>query len=355
MTNIVLDVRNLSVEFTSDEKRVLAVNNISFQLKRGQTLGIVGESGSGKSVTSLAVMGLMPPSAKVTGEIYFKSKSGQSDDETIDLLTLKDREKPSYRGGKIAMIFQEPMTSLNPVYTIGFQLIEAILQHQELSTQQAIWKASERLQQVQLLPTDEKIREQFREEFRKKSDGEPQQKEIDDYINQQKRAFLSRYPHQLSGGQLQRVMIAMAISCEPDILIADEPTTALDVTVQADILNLLRTLRDNLNMSLIFISHDLGVIAEIADTVAVMYQGEIRETKNVLQIFSNPEDPYTKALLACRPSLERHQERLPIVSDFMDVVTDKDGKIVEIKEKSGSPDPNQKSQVITENPQSPSP
>ncbi len=355
MTNTVLDVRNLSVEFISDDKRVLAVNRISFQLKRGQTLGIVGESGSGKSVTSLAVMGLMPPSAKVTGEIYFKSKSGQSDDETIDLLTLKDREKPSYRGGKIAMIFQEPMTSLNPVYNIGFQLTEAILQHQQLSHQQARREASKLLQQVQLLPSDEKIREQFREEFRKKSDDEPQQKEIDDYINQQKRSFLSRYPHQLSGGQLQRVMIAMAISCEPDILIADEPTTALDVTVQAEILNLLRRLRDDLDMSLIFISHDLGVIAEIADTVAVMYRGEIRETKNVLQIFSNPEDPYTKALLACRPSLERHQERLPIVSDFMDVVTDKDGKIVEIKEKSGSPDPNQKSQVITENPQSPSP
>ena len=348
MTNTILDVRNLSVEFTSDDKRILAVNNISFQLKRGQTLGIVGESGSGKSVTSLAVMGLIPPPAKVTGEIYFTSKSAKPDDKPIDLLTIKDREKQSYRGGKIAMIFQEPMSSLNPVYPIGFQLTEAILQHQNLSSQQAIWKASELLQQVQLLPNDQKIIEQFKQRFRNKSEIEPPQKEIDDYINQQKRSFLSRYPHQLSGGQLQRVMIAMAISCEPDILIADEPTTALDVTVQAEILKLLRQLRDDLNMSLIFISHDLGVIAEIADTVAVMYRGEIRENKNVLQIFSHPEDPYTKALLACRPSLETHQERLPIVSDFMKM--DKDGKIVEIKERADHP--NQKLQVISENPKS---
>lgn len=346
MSNIVLNVQDLSVEFTSDDKRILAVNNIRFQLRRGQTLGIVGESGSGKSVASLAVMGLLPPSAKVTGKIDFTSKSAKQDDEPIDLLTLKDRGKTSYRGSKIAMIFQEPMSSLNPVYNIGFQLTEAILQHQNLSHQQAIWKASELLQQVQLLHSDEKIRDQFKQKFRNKSDIEPQQKEIDDYINQEKRALLSRYPHQLSGGQLQRVMIAMAISCEPEILIADEPTTALDVTVQAEILNLLRTLRKD--MSVIFISHDLGVIAEIADSVAVMYRGEIRETKNVLQIFSSPEDPYTKALLACRPSLERHQERLPIVSDFMK--TDKEGNLLEINEKYSTPDYKQKPPVISENP-----
>ncbi len=346
MNNTVLDVQNLSVEFPSDNEVILAVNHISFQLKRGQTLGIVGESGSGKSVTSLAVMGLIPPPAKITGKIKFYPEKENTNH--VDLLTIKDRNKTSYRGSKIAMIFQEPMSSLNPVYNIGFQLTEAILQHQNVSPQQAIWEASKKLQEVQLLPSDEKITEQFKQKFRKKSDSEPQQKEIDDYINQEKRALLSRYPHQLSGGQLQRVMIAMAISCKPDILIADEPTTALDVTVQAEIINLLRQLRDDLDMSLIFISHDLGVIAEIADSVAVMYRGEIRETQNVLQIFSSPEDPYTKALLACRPSLERHQEILPIVSDF--IKTDKDGKIVEINEKSGNPDFNQKSPVISEKP-----
>lgn len=344
MSNIVLNVQNLSVKFPSDNKEILAVDDISFQLKKGRTLGIVGESGSGKSVTSLAVMGLIPPPAKVTGEIWFKSSN--LDGESINLLNPKYRDKTSYRGSKIAMIFQEPMSSLNPVYNIGFQLTEAILQHQNLSPQQAIWKASELLQQVQLLPSDEKLTQRFREELRKKSEREAQQKEIDDYINQQKRGFLSRYPHQLSGGQLQRVMIAMAISCKPDILIADEPTTALDVTVQAEIIKLLRQLRDDLNMSLIFISHDLGVIAEIADTVAVMYQGKIRETQNVLQIFSSPEDPYTKALLACRPSLERHQERLPIVSDFMRI--DEDGEIVEIKEKLGLLDGTQNLQNIKE-------
>ncbi|HBB31277.1 MAG TPA: ABC transporter ATP-binding protein [Cyanobacteria bacterium UBA8803] len=334
MTDTVLDVRNLQVQFQTDEKQVLAVNDIDFQLKRGQTLGIVGESGSGKSVTALALMGLVPPPGKITqGVIYFRSAAANS--EPIDLLELSEKGKQSYRGGKIAMIFQEPMSSLNPVYSIGFQLTEAILQHQNISPTEARRQAIARLQEVKLLANDEGLKQQYLEEFRKENPDKPQPQvnELDHQINLQKQAILKRYPHELSGGQLQRVMIAMAISCNPDILIADEPTTALDVTVQATILDLLRELRDTRGMSLIFISHDLGVIAEIADTVAVMYRGEIVESGDVLQIFSDPKHPYTKGLLACRPTLERNQQYLPTVSDFMEEVTTPDGQI-EIREKS---------------------
>ncbi|HEY9596152.1 MAG TPA: ABC transporter ATP-binding protein, partial [Cyanophyceae cyanobacterium] len=335
MTDTVLDVRNLQVEFPADEKRVIAVNGIDFQLKRGQTLGIVGESGSGKSVTSLAVMGLVPSPGKITsGEIYFHSSKDGS--QAVDLLQLSDAQKQFYRGGegKIAMIFQEPMSSLNPVYTCGFQLTEAILQHQNVSASEARRRAVVLLQEVKLLPSDQKLKERYVEEFNEKNPNQPppRESEIDHYVNQQKLAILDRYPHEFSGGQLQRIMIAMAISCNPDVLIADEPTTALDVTVQAEILDLLRGLRDKLGMSMIFITHDLGVIAEIADTVAVMYRGEIVESNDVWQIFSNPKHPYTKGLLACRPQLEGHQRTLPTVSDFMEVVTTPTGEI-EIREK----------------------
>src|ERR687886_329789 len=334
MTDNVLDVRNLQVEFHTDEKRVLAVDGIDFKLKRGQTLGIVGESGSGKSVTSLAVMGLVPSPGKITaGEIYFRSSDDEAD--SVDLLALSNERKRLYRGGKISMIFQEPMSSLNPVYTCGFQLTEAIRQHQDVSLAEARRQATARLQEVKLIPSDEQLRQQYIEEFIQQTPGQPLpgEKAINHQINQQKLAWLERYPHELSGGQLQRVMIAMAISCNPDVLVADEPTTALDVTVQATILDLLRELRDQRGMSMIFITHDLGVIAEIADTVAVMYQGKVVERGDVWEIFSNPQHPYTKGLLACRPQLEGRQQYLPTVSDFMEVVKTPTGE-VRIQEKS---------------------
>ena len=334
MTDTVLDVRNLQVQFQTDEKRFNAVEGIDFQLKRGQTLGIVGESGSGKSVTALAIMGLVPNPGKVSGgEIYFRASDDGS--EPVNLLKLSPDQKRLYRGGQISMIFQEPMSSLNPVYTCGFQLTEAIRQHQRVSVAEARRQGIARLQEVKLLPSDGELRERYLEEFRKENPGQaiPGEKEINHQINQRKLAILDRYPHELSGGQLQRVMIAMAISCNPDVLIADEPTTALDVTVQATILDLLRELRDQRGMSMIFITHDLGVIAEIADTVTVMYQGKVVESGDVLQIFSHPQHPYTKGLLACRPQLEGDLQYLPTVSDFMEVVTTPTGEI-KIQEKS---------------------
>ncbi|MFB8792109.1 MAG: ABC transporter ATP-binding protein [Potamolinea sp.] len=333
MTDTVLDVRNLQVEFPTDEKRVLAVKGIDFKLNRGQTLGIVGESGSGKSVTSLAVMGLVPSPGKIiNGEIYFHSL--QDGTKPVNLVPLSGKQMESYRGSQLAMIFQEPMSSLNPVFNCGFQLTEAIRQHQNISIAEARRQAVSDLQEVKLIPSDRELRKQYLEEFRLKNPGHtlPEENAINHQINQQKLAFLERYPHELSGGQLQRVMIAMALSCNPEVLIADEPTTALDVTVQATILDLLRELRDKRGMSLIFITHDLGVIAEIADTVAVMYEGKIVESGDVWQIFSSPQHPYTKGLLACRPQLEGHQQYLPTVSDFMEVITTSSGEKV-IKEK----------------------
>jgi peptide/nickel transport system ATP-binding protein len=337
MTDTVLDVRNLQVQFQTDEQLLVAVNGIDFQLKRGQTLGIVGESGSGKSVTSLAVMGLVQYPGKITtGEINFRTSADGA--QPVNLKQLSAEERRLYRGGQISMIFQEPMSSLNPVYTCGFQLTEAILQHQDVSSAEARRQAIARLQEVKLLPSDPELRKQYLEEFRQENPSEPVpgEKEINHQINRQKLAILERYPHEFSGGQLQRIMIAMAISCNPDVLIADEPTTALDVTVQATILDLLRELRDSRGMSMIFITHDLGVIGEIADTVAVMYKGKVVETGDVLQIFSNPQHPYTKGLLACRPSLERRMEYLPTVSDFMEVVTTESGEEI-IKEKAAEP------------------
>ncbi|MCT7993197.1 ABC transporter ATP-binding protein [Laspinema olomoucense] len=324
MTDTVLDVRNLQVQFFTEGRPIKAVDQISFKVQRGQTVGIVGESGSGKSVTSLAVMGLVPTPGRISGgEIWFR---GNQDEEPIDLLALPRRVKQQYRGGKISMIFQEPMSSLNPVYNIGFQLTEAILLHHQVSESEARRRAIAALQEVKLLPSDPELREQVQL---------PQtatEREIMQQVNQQKLAILKRYPHELSGGQIQRVMIAMAISCDPTLLIADEPTTALDVTVQARILELMRDLRDRRGMSMMFITHDLGVIAEIADQVAVMYQGKIVEQGSVLQIFSNPQHPYTKGLLACRPRPDRRLIYLPTVSDFMEVVTNASGDR-EIREK----------------------
>jgi peptide/nickel transport system ATP-binding protein len=287
-----LEVRDLVTEFKTDQQIVRAVNNVSFTVNRGRTLGIVGESGSGKSVTSLSVMRLIPsPPGKITsGTALFHEKGGTS----TDLLTISEEQMRKYRGNRISMIFQEPMTSLNPVFTCGDQIMEAIQLHQKVSKDVAYQRAVSLFKEVQL-PRPENM--------------------------------MASYPHQLSGGQKQRVMIAMAMSCNPDLLIADEPTTALDVTVQATILDLMRQLQRDHDMSMMFITHDLGVIAEIADDVIVMYKGNIVEQGPVLQIFEDPQHPYTKGLLACRPRLDKKLKILPTVRDFM-VETD-DGVITE--------------------------
>lgn len=341
MSETVLEVRNLQVEFQSADAgdasaKVKAVDGISFEVKRGQTLGIVGESGSGKSVTSLAVMGLLSSSStSIEGEIWFYSTKDGASNGAVNLLEIPDKEKQTYRGSQIATIFQEPMSSLNPVYTIGFQLTEAICLHQKVSQTEARRKAASLLQEVKLLPGDSEIGQRclaLRQEHGRAAAGNQavieDDRDLMQLVNGQKQAMLDRYPHELSGGQIQRVMIAMAISCNPTLLIADEPTTALDVTVQATILALLRELRDSRGMAMIFITHDLGVIAEIGDTVAVMYRGKIVECGAIEQIFSNPQHPYTKGLLACRPTLERQLRRLPTVSDFMDVTTNASGELV---------------------------
>jgi peptide/nickel transport system ATP-binding protein len=332
MTDLVLDVRNLQVQFFGEEQSNVAVDNLTFQLPKGGKLGIVGESGSGKSVTSLAIMGLIPSPGKITrGEIWFCKE----DKISVNLLQINEAERRSYRGGEIAMIFQEPMSALNPVYDIGFQLTEAILLHQNVSPAEARRKAISLLQEVRLLPSDGELKVKYRQE-------NSNDKEIDRQINQEKQAILKRYPHELSGGQLQRVTIAMAISCNPTVLIADEPTTALDVTVQATILDLLRELCTQRGMSLIFITHDLAVIAELVDTVAVMYRGKVVEFGEIDNVFTNPQHPYTKGLLACRPRLDRKLTILPTVADFMQVTTASDGNSI-IEEKKAT-----KSQKLTE-------
>ncbi|MBN9399418.1 MAG: ABC transporter ATP-binding protein ['Candidatus Kapabacteria' thiocyanatum] len=281
-----LEVKNLVTEFRSDIYNVKAVNDVSFTVHKGRTLGIVGESGSGKSVTSLSVMRLVPdPPGRITGgQVLFHEQHGVK-----DLLKIPEDEMRGYRGNRIAMIFQEPMTSLNPVFTCGDQIIEAIRLHQHVSKDEAAARTLQLLKEVQL-PRPE--------------------------------SMMKSYPHQLSGGQKQRVMIAMAMSCNPSLLIADEPTTALDVTVQATILDLMRDLQKRHDMSMMFITHDLGVIAEIADDVIVMYKGRIVETGSVQQIFEDPQHPYTKGLLACRPRLDKKLKILPTVRDFMDETAD---------------------------------
>jgi len=329
MSDTVLQVKNLEVQFPTEQRVIRAVNGVSFQIERGQTLGIVGESGSGKSVASLAVMGLIPqPGRVVRGEVWFR---GQKDQRSpVDLAQLAGRQMEAYRGGLISMIFQEPMSSLNPVFTIGFQLTEAICLHKGVSKTVAEREAIARLQEVRLLPEDGEMERQWVEEFVRFNSAAPipTPREIERQVFRQKQAFLSRYPHELSGGQMQRVMIAMAISCDPALLIADEPTTALDVTVQAAILELLRDLRDRHEMSMLFITHDLGIIAEIADQVAVMYQGMIVEQGSVGEIFSQPHHPYTKGLLSCRPRPDCRLRHLPTVSDFMEVTTRETGELV---------------------------
>ncbi|MDP1802360.1 MAG: ABC transporter ATP-binding protein [Bacteroidota bacterium] len=291
-----LEVKNLVTQFKTDDEFVKAVNDISFTLHKGETIGIVGESGSGKSVTSLSIMQLIPnPPGKITqGEIIYHTK----DNKIVDLVKTRNDEMRHYRGNEIAMIFQEPMTSLNPVITCGNQVMEVLLLHQKISKNEAREKTIKLFEEVQL-PNPV--------------------------------LMLDRYPHQLSGGQKQRVMIAMAMSCNPNILIADEPTTALDVTVQKTILELMKKLQMEHNMGILFITHDLGVIAELADTVVVMYKGKVVEQGPVLEIFSNPKHPYTKSLLACRPPLDKRLKRLPVVSDFM--VRGDNGEIIELDKK----------------------
>ena len=290
-----LDIRNLSVHFRTESGIIKSVDNISFKLSKGETLGIVGESGSGKSVTSLSIMQLIanPPGEIVGGEIIFDHPTKGK----FDILKKTEKEMRDIRGNDISMIFQEPMTSLNPVYTCGDQVMEAILLHQKVTKKEAKEKTIELFRTV-MLPRPEEM--------------------------------FDAYPHQISGGQKQRVMIAMALSGNPTVIIADEPTTALDVTVQKTILDLLRKLRDEHGTSIIFITHDLGVIAEIADKVLVMYQGKIVEHGTVFNIFANPKHPYTKGLLACRPRLDMKLKLLPTVSDFMEI--GENGQLIEKKE-----------------------
>ncbi|WP_341525884.1 ABC transporter ATP-binding protein [Nostoc sp. UHCC 0302] len=343
MRETVLEVRDLQVDFSGDGNVAKAVDGISFALHRGETLGIVGESGSGKSVTALAVMGLLQSPGRVTGgEIWFHS---QENSNPIDLVKLPPEQMQLHRGGDIAMIFQEPMSSLNPVYNIGFQLTEAIVRHQNVSAAEARQIAIAGLQEVKLLPGDEEIQQQYIETWTQTNpnSSKPDGQKLANLVKEHKEAMLERYPHELSGGQLQRVMIAMAISCNPLVLIADEPTTALDVTVQATILELLRELQQSRDMAMIFITHDLGLISEIADEVAVMYRGKIVEYDKAEQIFSNPKHPYTKGLVACRPTLNRRPQKLLTVSDYMSADETATGQLV-IQEK----EPPQPQEITTD-------
>ena len=269
----VLEVRDLRTYFHTEEGVARAVDGVSFAVGRGQTLGLVGESGCGKSVSAFSIMRLVPdpPGRIEAGQILLKGR---------DLLALDEEEMRRVRGDDLAMIFQEPMTSLNPVLTCGFQIAEAIVLHQQVSKQEAHARAVEMLKLVGIPAPDQRSGE---------------------------------YPHQLSGGMRQRVMIAMALSCNPDVLIADEPTTALDVTIQAQILALLESLQKSLQMAIVMITHDFGVIAETADQVAVMYAGQIVEHAATQALFARPRHPYTHGLLRSIPRLDDAQERLDII------------------------------------------
>ncbi|MFL5739491.1 MAG: ABC transporter ATP-binding protein [Flavisolibacter sp.] len=283
MNHPLLHIENLSVDFVTEGVVTEAVKKISFEVNRGEIVALVGESGSGKSVSSLSILRLLPqpPARYSSGKIIF-SEDGV---HTFDLLQTEAEEIRKIRGHKIAMIFQEPMSSLNPVMSCGKQIMEALLAHKKISSREAKKQTIEWLQKVRL-PEPEKI--------------------------------FSRYPHQLSGGQKQRVMIAMAMCCRPSLLICDEPTTALDVTVQKNILELIRELQQQENMGVVFITHDLGVVAELAHRVAIMYKGEIVEQNSTSQIFRNAQHPYTRALIACRPQLHKKSDRLPTISDFLE-------------------------------------
>jgi peptide/nickel transport system ATP-binding protein len=271
-----LSVRDLAVEFkVGREAPRVAVRGISFDVPADRTVALVGESGSGKSVSAMAILRLLPDNARISGSIRFEGR---------ELTSLPPAQIRALRGSAMSVVFQEPMSSLNPVFTVGDQIGEVLRIHERIGRRAAQERAVELLMEVGL--PDPRLR-------------------------------VHSYPHELSGGQQQRVMIAMAIACKPKLLIADEPTTALDVTIQKQVLELLARLRRSHRMSVLFISHDLGVVGEIADEVIVMQAGEVREHGSVTQIFTSPRHPYTRALLACRPDLERHPRRLPVVADFL--------------------------------------
>ena len=280
-TETSLKVKDLKIFFGQEPKLVRAVNGISFDVRKRETLGIVGESGSGKSITALSLMGLLPPSArKVSGEIRFQIDEG----ELIELSKLPSTQRRLFNGLQMGMIFQEPMSSLNPVFSCGDQVAEALRFHRKMDNKEA---------QSLTLKLFTKVK-----------------------LSEPERIYHS-YPHQLSGGQKQRIMIAMALSCRPKLIICDEPTTALDVSVQRGILELLADLKQEAETSFIFISHDLGVVSEVADRVLVMRQGEIVESGEIKQVFSQPQHPYTKGLIACRPRLDQKTDRLPVLADFL--------------------------------------
>ena len=265
----ILEVRNLQTSFRTDAGEIKAVDGVSFDVPKGKTIGIVGESGSGKSITSLTVMRLLAKNGYIKGgEILYKGK---------DITKLTDKEMRDIRGNQISMIFQEPMTSLNPVFTVGQQISETIMIHKKVSKKEALNLSVEMLKLVGIPSPEKRIKQ---------------------------------YPFELSGGMRQRVMIAMALACDPEILIADEPTTALDVTIQAQILELIRDLQDRLGMSVIMITHDLGVVAETCDYVAVMYAGQVVEYADVRTLFKNPKHPYTLGLLNSLPRHDIEQEKL---------------------------------------------
>lgn len=267
---MLLEVKNLKTQFRIKGGTVNAVNGIDFEVEKGEVLAIVGESGSGKSVTSLSILGLIPdpPGKIVDGQILFKGE---------DLLKKTKREMKDIRGKEISMIFQEPMTSLNPVFTIERQITETILRHENVTKKEALERAVKMLELVGIPSPEKRVKE---------------------------------YPHQMSGGMRQRIMIAMALACNPELLIADEPTTALDVTIQAQILDLMLNLKNKLNTSILLITHDLGVVAEAADKVVVMYCGKIVEKSNVQDIFEKPLHPYTEGLLKSIPKIEDKEEKL---------------------------------------------
>lgn len=271
-----LEVRNLNVDFPNEGGQIRVISDLSFSLKRSEVLGIVGESGSGKSVTSLAVMRLLPATgARVDGKAFFEGK---------DLLALSEQEMQQIRGNRIAMIFQEPMTSLNPIHSCGRQIEESVLLHGKATRKQARAKALQLLELCGIPDAAHRMQE---------------------------------YPHQLSGGMRQRVMIAIALACDPDILIADEPTTALDVTIQAQILKLMKDIRKQRNMSIILITHDLGIVSDFCDRVAVMYTGEIVETAPVKQLFRDPHHPYTVGLINALPKLNGGSDRLEAIEGMV--------------------------------------
>lgn len=267
-----LIVKNLSVGFTEKKKTIQILDKVSFSVKEGETVCIVGESGCGKSLTSLSIMGLLPKKGKIlNGKILLNNEN---------LVDKSMKEMSRIRGNEISMIFQEPMTSLNPVHRIGKQIAEAVIVHSHVSKKDAMKRALEMLKLVGIPSPERRLYE---------------------------------YPHQLSGGMRQRVMIAMALACNPKILIADEPTTALDVTIQAQILNLMNELKEKMRMSIIFITHDLGVVSEMADKVIVMYAGKVVEKGSVQELFNNPKHPYTQGLIASIPKMDEEQNELPII------------------------------------------